>query len=138
MMAEKSDNATALLDAVKFHETPTSWASALTHNHSLQISARWSKSVPIPADRNLRIAEWYIECSIVGADLLRKSVDVKASVRGGRAVLKGTGFTVSQTLVELADSTGVKEVADNFDLDENAIIEMLNGLAMLLSKPLGK
>jgi len=55
--------------------------------------------------------------------------------RGGVPVLTGTGFTVSQTLVELADSSGVVEVADEFDLDADVIRKMLNGLSLLLGKP---
>jgi uncharacterized protein (DUF433 family) len=133
MMADSRDD-TALTQLVEAHCSPADWASKLGHMENTHLSVDWGMGLP---DRDrLRITEWYIECQLAGAELLENAVDVKPSVRGGRAVLKGTGFTVSQTLVELADSSGVKEVADNFSLNPEAIAEMLHGLSMLLSKPL--
>ena len=84
---------------------------------------------------NVRAVEWYIECALAGTRLIRDSVVVDPDRRGGVPVLTGTGFTVSQTLVELADSSGVVEVADEFDLDADVIRKMLNGLSLLLGKP---
>ena len=139
-MADRKDD-TALVDIVRAASHQTVWAKQPHLTMRSEDSAagiRWASNISRPLSRNIRIAEWYVECTIVGEKLLESSVDVDPVVRGGRAVLKGTGFTVSQVLVELADTNGVKEVADNFDLDEALIADLLNGLAMLLSKPFGK
>jgi hypothetical protein len=52
--------------------------------------------------------------------------------------LKGTGFTVAQALAELADGSGVVELAQRFDLDPETIKEMLNGLSLMLQRPVGR
>jgi uncharacterized protein (DUF433 family) len=95
----------------------------------------WARGLLHDTAINVRAVEWYVECALAGARLLRDSVVVDPDQRGGVPVLTGTGFTVSQTLVELADSSGVAEVADEFDLDADVIRKMLNGLSLLLEKP---
>jgi uncharacterized protein (DUF433 family) len=78
----------------------------------------------------LRLMEWSIECALASADLMRECVVVDPEIRGGRPVLLGTGFTVAQTLAELADSSGVEEVADNFSLNTETIRKLLNALSL--------
>ena len=90
------------------------------------------KSVSV---RNLELQQWYSECALWGHEALQNSVEIDPARRGGIPVLKGTRFTVGQTLAELADSTGVPEVASQFDLDEDLIRELLYGLALLADKP---
>ena len=139
-MADKP-NDTALIDIVRANRRRTVWAKHLhlaERPGGARPETQWISPSPRTETKSIRILQWYIECSILGERLLEKSVDVDPQRRGGRAVLKRTGFTVSQTLVELADSTGVKEVAGNFNLDEKTIVDMLNGLAMVLSKPFAK
>ena len=85
-----------------------------------------------------RATEWYIECTLAGIATILESVEVDPQRRSGLPVLWGTGFTVSQTLAELADSTGVIEIADNFDLDPGTIRNMLNGLSLMFQRPYSK
>jgi uncharacterized protein (DUF433 family) len=127
---------TALADAVRECSLPTAWSrhpSLMDRHHGKSSFLPWSKD--LERVKNVKLMEWHIECTFLGEDLIEQSVDATPTKRGGRAVLKGTGFTVSQTLVELANSSGVTEVADNFDLNADTIRTMLNGLAMMLSKP---
>jgi len=83
----------------------------------------------------VRLEEWFAECALWGHQALQNAVEVDPSRRGGIPVLKGTRFTVGQTLAELADSTGVPEVAERFELDEQTIRELLLSLALLVERP---
>jgi uncharacterized protein (DUF433 family) len=85
--------------------------------------------------RSAELQEWYSECVLWGNEALQNSVEIDPNRRGGVPVLKGTRFTVGQTLAELADSAGVPEVAKRFDLDEEVVREFLYGLALLADKP---
>jgi uncharacterized protein (DUF433 family) len=95
----------------------------------------WLQLVKSVTDRTLQLEEWYSEWALWGHDALRNSVEIDPGRRGGIPVLKGTRFTVGQTLSELADSSGVSEVAAQFDLDEKVIRKLLYGLALLADKP---
>jgi len=77
---------------------------------------------------------WYIECVLAGTALLKECVDRHPQVRGGRLVLKGTGFTVADTLAELSGSSGVAEVADKFNLDAQKIHDLLDGMSLLFER----
>jgi uncharacterized protein (DUF433 family) len=85
-----------------------------------------------------RALEWYFECNFIGYETLREVAEINPRRRGGVPVLKGTRFTISQALAELADSSGVNEVAQHFDIDANALKEMLEGLSLVLMQPLRK
>jgi hypothetical protein len=73
------------------------WARVPTEGHRV-------RSVP-------RATTWYIECELYGRRVLEGSVDVDPERRGGVPLLKGTGFTVAQALAELAEGSGVSELA---------------------------
>jgi uncharacterized protein (DUF433 family) len=99
--------------------------------------SNWYEGLAISRIKS-RATEWYIECTLAGIATLLESVEVDPQRRSGLPVLWGTGFTVSQALAELADSTGVIEVADNFDLDPSTIRNMLNGLSLMFQRPYSK
>ncbi len=96
----------------------------------------WASQLKPPLSN--RALEWYFQCNLIGYETLRRVADINPRRRGGVPVLKGTRFTVSQALAELADSSGVSEVAQNFDVDANTIKEMLDGLSLVLMQPLHK
>lgn len=104
----------------------------------VQRATDWARSASALAARGPRLQEWYFECTIFGYEALRNAVDVDPKRVGGMPVLKGTRFTVAQTLAELAQSSAVTELAENFDLDAGVITEMLEGLALVLSRPFPK
>jgi uncharacterized protein (DUF433 family) len=85
-----------------------------------------------------RVVEWYFETMLLGYDKLGEAVEINPRRRGGVPVLKGTRFTVAQTLAELADTSGVDEVARNYDLDANVIRKMLEGLSLVLMRRIMK
>ena len=137
--AEKIGDTSIYFRGKRRAEPQALWAESrhvVRHNEGFPQYA-WARELSTRT-RNARVTAWYAECIAAGESALEGSVEIDAERRGGRAVLKGTNFTVSQTLVELADSSGVKDVADNFDLDAGLIAKMLHGLAMLLSKPMAK
>src|ERR1700733_7316069 len=92
-----------------------------------KVSGKWVAS--------LRTVEWYISHVRLGEDLLQHCVEIDPERRGVVPVLKGTGFTVSQTLAELAKSSGVNQVAVKFELEVDTIKGMLFGLSGLLKRP---
>ncbi len=79
--------------------------------------------------------EWYIRCSVTGREMLSRCVDINLGVRGGIPVVKGTGFTVSQLLAEIADSEGLPEIAEDFDLDVETVTDILSGLSLVFGRP---
>jgi len=95
----------------------------------------WQMVIKSAGVRSVRLEQWFSECAVWGHEALQSAVDIDPDRRGGTPVLKGTRFTVGQTLAELAESAGVPEVANRFDLDEDTIRELLFGLALLVERP---
>lgn len=83
-------------------------------------------------------AEWYVECQIHAFVTITDVVEVDPHRRGGVPVLRGTNFTVAQIFAELAETNGVDEIADNFDLDVDMIRDVLNGFSLAMQRPWGK
>lgn len=137
----------SLIDLAKGHYSWDQWELApskaappeqalpVSGEHLMSVNQNWAQSIVSVSAVSRRAAEWYIECALVGAQVLGDSVEIDLRRRGGVPVLKGTGFTLAQTLAELAESSGVDEVAENFDLDVDTIKNMLAGLSALLEKP---
>jgi uncharacterized protein (DUF433 family) len=98
-------------------------------------SGPWLPLLHSVSARSAQIQQWYSECVLWGHEALQNAVEIDPNRRGGIPVLKGTRFTVGQALAELADSAGVPEVAERFDLDEEQIRDLLYGLALLADKP---
>jgi uncharacterized protein (DUF433 family) len=114
------------------------WASpeAKPSTAELTESNDWARlfSAPKPST-NYRTLEWYFECSLSGHEVLKNAVEISSRRIGGVPVLKGTRFTVAQTLAELAEIEGIAELAENFDIDEKLIRDMLTGLSLLFMRP---
>lgn len=79
--------------------------------------------------------DWLADRVLSATRMLRESVAVDPFVRSGVPVLRGTRFTVSQLLGELADGRSVGELAEDFDLDLEQIKEFLYGLAIHMDRP---
>jgi uncharacterized protein (DUF433 family) len=84
------------------------------------------------------VLERYFQSNLLGYQKLQAISEINPGRRGGVPVLKGTSFTLSQVLAELSDSSGVEEVAQNFELDPAVIRQMLEGLSLVLMRPLNK
>ena len=100
--------------------------------------ADWSRAFRAFKGHSVRAEEWYFQCAFFGMESLRGCVEVDPDRRGGVPVLRGTRFTVAEALAELAESSGVREVAENFDLPDDALRDMLNSLSLLLNQPYPK
>lgn len=103
----------------------------------LTIKASWAGEMTSAGDRE-RLIEWYFECILLGYDTLKEVVDINPKRRGGVPVLRGTRFTVSQTLAELANSSGVEEVAEQYHLDSQKVSDLLTGLSLIFMRPIEK
>jgi uncharacterized protein (DUF433 family) len=101
--------------------------------------SHWASTYRGSALRGLSAAtEWYVQSQVHGLVALRNVVDVDPERRSGIPVLRGTRFTVAQVLAELAETEGVEELAENFDLDVHKIKDLLNGFSLLLNRPFDK
>lgn len=65
----------------------------------------------------------------------KKFIDMNPDVCSGAPVVKGTRFTVAQFLAELADDRSVSEIADNFQLDKQALTNILQYLSDMYQRP---
>jgi uncharacterized protein (DUF433 family) len=108
----------------------------LRFSHALD--ADWSRNFRILKGHSVRAEEWYFQCAFFGLESLRHCVEVDPHRRGGVPVLRGTRFTVAEALAELAESSGVHQVAENFDLDDEVLRDLLNSLSLLLNQPYPK
>lgn len=95
----------------------------------------WAAAMRAVSVRHHITTRWFNECVENGYSILQKTVDVDPEIRGGTPVLKGTGFTVAQTLAELAEGCGVGDLANGFDLEPESIRNMLFALSLLLQRP---
>jgi uncharacterized protein (DUF433 family) len=67
---------------------------------------------------------------------LKDRVEIDAARQQGVPVLRGTRLKVSQLLAELAESPGIDEVADDLELDSDAVRDVLHCLSISLDRPL--
>jgi uncharacterized protein (DUF433 family) len=105
---------------------------------SLESRIGWGRAFRDLTFRKLKTQQWVSECIANGYQALTMSLDIDPDIRGGVPVLKGTGFTASQALAELADTSGVLELSMEFEIDPNVVKEMLNGLSLILQRPCHK
>ncbi len=101
----------------------------------LETDQAWTGLIKSASSQKLDAAAWFIECLMYAQIALQHAVDVDAKRRGGMPVLKGTRFTVAQALAELAESDGVREVAERCTLREEDIRALLFGLSSLVERP---
>lgn len=119
---------------------PDDWSQEIARNDYVEPSAAmrgfdWAKGVyAYTSSPDHWAADAYIQCQLHGLQTLNDTIEISPILRGGIPVLRGTRFTVSQLLAELANTCGPAEIAENFELDEEQIIAFLNGLALVTHK----
>jgi uncharacterized protein (DUF433 family) len=94
----------------------------------------WTTLIKSGSTQTLHAA-WFADSIFYAQRALGESVEIDSRRRGGVPVLKGTRFTVAQTLAELAESGGVNEVANRCMLDRELIRRLLYGLAAAVDRP---
>lgn len=122
-------------DAITLMFGETSRTALETPELEVRLQDEWGKAFRDLAHRRLHTQQWFIECVANGYDTLTQSVVMDPNIRGGLAVLRGTGFTVSQALAELAETGGVTVFAEEFDIDPKVVMEMLGGLSLIFQRP---
>ena len=95
----------------------------------------WLGLIKSATARNIDAATWFAQCALYAQEALQQTVEVDPKRRGGVPVIRGTRFTVAQALAELAESEGVKEVADRCTLNGEMLKNLLFGLAALAERP---
>jgi uncharacterized protein (DUF433 family) len=79
--------------------------------------------------------EWLSERINIAVRMLDHCVEIDSCKRGGIPVLRGTRFTVAQILAEIADGRDVGGLCTSFALDQNLVVELLQGFAIHLDHP---
>jgi uncharacterized protein (DUF433 family) len=79
--------------------------------------------------------EWLAERARDSIFVLQECVEVSPEKLGGVPVLRGTRFSVSQLLAELADGETINGISDNYDIDEDLAARFLHALSVHLNKP---
>jgi uncharacterized protein (DUF433 family) len=79
--------------------------------------------------------EWIAVRLHFAAMILRDSVEIDPAIRGGVPVLKGTRIPVSQILAEIAEDFSISEIADDFNLDFDILVNLFEGMSIHLDRP---
>jgi uncharacterized protein (DUF433 family) len=66
---------------------------------------------------------------------LRSCLESNPEKLGGVLIFRGTRFSPSQFLAELADDDAVRLIANNFEVDESQLRRFLHALAVYLDRP---
>ena len=85
--------------------------------------------------REVEVDEWLSMRVNYAIFVLQDCVEIDRRKRGGTPVLKGTRFTLSQVLAEIADDRRLTEIADSFDLELRFLEGFLRGLSICLDRP---
>jgi uncharacterized protein (DUF433 family) len=101
------------------------------------LAEKWALHPTVSSKPSAHFAlDWYVQCNLLGYSLLREVLEINPNRHGGVPVLRGTRFTAGQVLAELAESESVSTIAENYDLNPQHIEDMLNGLSLILMRPL--
>jgi uncharacterized protein (DUF433 family) len=80
------------------------------------------------------LAEFIAATDYSRFDNLSDVIEIDAERMGGRPVLHGTRFPISQFLVELTDTSGIDEVANRYDLNAELLRAALYNISLLFTK----
>ena len=99
---------------------------------NLSPDERMVQDAALSAKKPMSAESWITERSRQAMLMLRETVVIDPEIRNGVPVLKGTRFTISQLLAEIADGRNVEQLARAFALDIERIRDFLHGLAIHL------
>lgn len=88
-------------------------------------------NVPLRVVHELEISDRYRQAVIA----LRNCLESNPQKLGGVPVFRGTRFSASQLLAELADSDAITGIADEFEIEEQALQTFLHALAVYFDRP---
>jgi uncharacterized protein (DUF433 family) len=78
---------------------------------------------------------WLEDQSRRAMAVLGEYVEASPHKLGGVPLFRGTRFSISQFLTELADSDAVDQVADNFEVNKDFLRNFLHAFAVYLNRP---
>lgn len=96
----------------------------------------WIGTGPLFSAERKSASEWLGEKSRQALLAMQDYVEADSTKLGGVAVLRGTRFSITQLLAEIADSDLMVDIADDFDLMENDLRGFLHALAVYLNRPM--
>jgi uncharacterized protein (DUF433 family) len=111
--------------------------------HEEKSLPNWGTRIAMPRHRisddteaiDVGVEEWLAFRWKCAALALRDSVEIDSRKRGGIPVVRGTRFTISQLLAEIADDRSLSEIANELELDLVLLEQFLRGLSICLDRP---
>jgi uncharacterized protein (DUF433 family) len=79
--------------------------------------------------------EWVAYRLLQANLMLPDCIEVNPEKRGGIPVIKGTRFTASQALAEIADGRSLKQLCKRFELESATVATFLRALSIYLDRP---
>ena len=79
--------------------------------------------------------EWLSYRLLAANAMLIHCVEINPKKRGGIPVIRGTRFTASQVLAELADGRSIPEICDAFHIDSGSVVMFIETLSIYLDRP---
>ena len=117
-------------------EHPEFWTAPRNKNTLVAPYEPWRGLSPREVTRGLSHSRlYYLECQFRGLQELSGVVVCNPQIKGGVPVMRGTRFTASQVIAEIAESDAVAEVGHNLSLSKDDVTGLLNGISLLLMQP---
>ena len=118
----------------------SSWTMRPRSSIPLEVPPRkalttWTGGTPITA-HYVHYQMWIADRMNYAISLLSSSVEVDSDIRSGIPVFRGTRVPVSQVLAEIADGSTVDEIADDLDIDADAIRGFIECISVVVDRPL--
>ena len=122
------------------NEPRSSWTMRPRSSISLEVPPRkalitWPGTTPA-TPHYVHYQMWIADRMNYAVSLLSSSVELDSDIRSGVPVFRGTRVPVSQVLAEIAEGSTVDEVADDLDIDANAIRGFIECISVVIDRPL--
>ena len=104
-------------------------------SHEVDQPTPWFKWRDVKAHVFWGDEEWLAYRLLQASLMLPECIEVNPRKRGGIPVIKGTRFTASQVLAEIADGRSVYQLCNAFELDQEAVTMFLRALSIYLDRP---
>lgn len=112
-----------------------SWSEETGYEQSRE---GWDLTLDIGTLPKQRLRDWLQRRLLEASRSLADNVEINSNKFGGTPVVRDTRFKIAQLLATLAEGEDVRELADDMDLDEHRLRDILRNLSTMLDQPVKK